>query len=174
MLDIQLIDSLKVIVFQIIEPFLPHFELNLDKSQLLIDSVNKIYDLQLSNLSESEIQKLKNFISQKSFMDSYISIFKLSFAKIFEDKKVNNDDIVHIVELVKNIIMEINKSNKDNNSTISIDVSTIMILVKYILFTVVSIVYKNKEIINIINSIFTLVEISLLPISSNSCKWKCL
>jgi len=173
MIDLQLLDRLKIIVLQIIEPFLSNFELNIDKSQLLIDSVHKLYDMQLSNMNRSDVEKLKNFISQESFINSYVHIFRSSFHKIFEDKKVNNNDIIYIIELVKNIVIEVNKSNKENSNTISIDVSTVIVLVKFLISAVIFIIYREDNIINIINSIFTLVEISILPISSNSCKWKC-
>ena len=42
MVDLALLESLKIVVFQIIEPFLPNFEIITDKGEKLIETINKI------------------------------------------------------------------------------------------------------------------------------------
>lgn len=174
MVDLTLLDSLKIIVYQIIEPFLPKFEINTDKGQKLIETINNIYDAQLSKLSLSDIQNLKNLLNENYFINSYVKIFQTSFSKIFEDGKIDNDDIPLIINLVKDIVLQVNKSNQENTATVKINVSTILTLVKFILTTVSSFIFDKKpEIVGTITTIFSLVELTLTPISGNSfsCKF---
>jgi len=174
MIDLTLLNSLKIVILQIIDPFLPRFEMNNEKSQKLIEIINKIYDAQLSKLSYNDIQNLKNLLNENHFINSYVKIFQSSFSKIFQDGKINNDDIPLIINLVKDIVLEVNKSNQENTATFKINVSTIITLVKYILTTVSSFIFeKRPETIATITTIFSLVELSLTPISGNSfsCKF---
>lgn len=174
MVDLTLLESLKIVVYQIIEPFLPKFEVNTDKGQKLIETINNIYDAQLNKLSLSDIQNLKNLLNENHFINSYVKIFQNSFSKIFEDGKINNDDIPLIINLVKDIVLEVNKSNQENTATVKINVSTILTLVKFILTTVSSFIFDKKpEIVATITTIFSLVELTLTPISGNSfsCKF---
>jgi hypothetical protein len=174
MVDLTLLESLKVIVFQIIEPFLPKFEMTTDKASSLIIIINKIYDDQISILNQSDLDNLKKLISENHFMKSYVKIFQDSFSKIFEDGKINNDDIPLIINLVKNIVIEVNKSNQNNSAIVKINVSTILTLVKFLMITISSFIFEKKpEIVNTILSIFYLVELTLIPISGNSFSWKC-
>jgi len=174
MVDLSLLDSLKIVVYQIIEPFLPKFEMSTDKGQKLVETINKIYDAQLSTLSLNDIQNLKNLLNENHFINSYVKIFQNSFSKIFEDGKINNDDIPFIINLVKDIVLEVNKSNQENTATVKINVSTILTLIKFILTTIYSFIFDKKpEIIATITTIFSLVELTLIPISGNSfsCKF---
>lgn len=174
MIDLALLESLKIVVLQIIEPFLPKFEMSTDKGQKIIETINKIYDAQLSKLSFNDIQNLKKLLNENHFINSYVKIFQSSFSKIFEDGKINNDDIPLIINLVKDIVLEVNKSNQENTATVKINVSTILTLVKFILTTVSSFIFEKKpEIITTITTIFSLVELTLTPISGNSfsCKF---
>lgn len=171
MIDLTLLDSFKIMILKIINPFLPKLELKVDVLETITTTITEIYNTQLLNLSPSEISNLKTFLKQENFIQSYIYIFHDSFSKILKDNKINKDDIVHIIELVKNVIIQINQTNSNYTTQVNIDVKTIMILVKFIVTTVSMIITKNdKDMLPLINSIFSIVEISLLPISSKSCK----
>jgi len=174
MIDLALLDSFKIIILQIIDPFLSKLELKVDNLETIINTITDIYNTQLLNLNPNELSSLKYFLNQNTFIKSYVSIFQNSFSKILQDNKINNDDIVYIIELVKNVIVQINQTNSNYTTQFTIDVRTIMIVVKFIVSTVSMIITKNdKKMIPLINSIFSIVEISILPITSNSCKWKC-
>lgn len=172
-MDLNLLESLKIVIFQIIEPFLPKIEMAADKGQKLIETINKVYDAQLSKMNHNDIRNLKKLLNENHFINSYVNIFKNSFSKIFQDGKINNDDIPLIINLVKEIVLEVNKSNQENNATVKINVATILALVKFILTTVSSFMFEKKpEIVATVTSIFSLVELSFIPINGNSFSYK--
>lgn len=173
MIDLELLSNLKLIVFKIIEPFLPKLENTNDTNSKLVENINKIYDAHISKLSGSDLNNLKSLINDNNFIGSYINIFQVSFSKIFEDGKINNDDIPLIIELVKNIVVQVNDSNRSKTSNIKINVSTILTLVKFLLISISSFIFEKKpDIIFTITNIFSLVELTMIPISGNSFYWK--
>jgi len=171
--DIDIIERLKNILKSILLEYIGNASTKEALLNKIIDIAYDCYEYIIYPLNNRDLQSLKDFINYDKYIENYIYIFRIEFSEILKDNKIDLNDSPNIINIVSNLIKLANKYNTEKlNKDLKIDSKVIFIFAKYITLCIVLILNNSKndkeKYINLINSIFNLVELTISPINKNS------
>jgi len=148
----------------------------LKSPNMVIDEISKIFNEIQAKVPETEIDRLRQYISQDSSKTTILSILQTSFVEIMSDGKIDMNDANVFLNLIYNIIARFNDTSQNNFITISGD--AIMFFIYFIVkSTIILCLDEEKETIAIelLDSSFKLVSIVVMPMTKMTCNpFKCL
>jgi hypothetical protein len=137
---------------------------------MAIDEISKIFSEIQSKIPETEINKLRNYISQDTSKTTLLHILQTSFTEIMADGKIDMNDANHFLNLIYNIITLFNETSQNSNITISGD--SIMFFLYFIIKATLILCLDGEEeniAIGLLDSSFKLVSIAVMPLKNIKC-----
>ena len=144
----------------------------LNHPNMAIEQISQVYKEIETKIPESEMNKLRTYISNEKSRISLLSILQTSFQDIMSDGKVDLNDTNHFFNLIYNIITLFNESAQDTNMNISITGESIMFFLYFIIKCILILCLDGEEeklAIGLLDSSFKLVSIAVLPITKMKC-----
>jgi hypothetical protein len=144
----------------------------LNHPNMAIEQISQVYKEIETKIPESEMNKLRTYISNEKSRISLLSILQTSFQDIMSDGKVDLNDSNHFFNLIYNIITLFNESAQDTNMNISISGESIMFFLYFIIKCILILCLDGEEeklAIGLLDSSFKLVSIAVLPITKMKC-----
>ena len=145
---------------------------------MAIDEISKIFNEIQSKVPETEINKLRNYISQDTSKTTLLTILQTSFGEIMADGKIDMNDANHFLNLIYNIITLFNETSQNSSITISGD--AIMFFLYFIVKSTLILCLDGEEettAVGLLDSSFKLVSIAVMPMTKMKCScnpFKCL
>jgi hypothetical protein len=137
---------------------------------MAIDEISKIFGEIQSKIPETEINKLRNYISQDTNKTTLLHILQTSFTEIMADGKIDMNDANHFLNLIYNIITLFNETSQNSNITISGD--AVMFFLYFIIKATLILCLEGEEeniAIGLLESSFKLVSIAVMPLKNMKC-----
>jgi hypothetical protein len=142
----------------------------LNQPNMIVVEINKVYNEILSNVPESEIIKLRNYIAQDSSRVALTTILQTSFQNIMADGKIDMNDATHFLNLIHNIVTMFNESS--HNTTVNISGESVLIFLKFILKCVLVLCLTGEEeelSIRLLDTSFKLISLTVMPLMKLKC-----
>lgn len=137
---------------------------------MAINEISKIFNEIQSKVSENEMNKLRNYISQDTSKTTLLSILQTSFIEIMADGKIDMNDANHFINLIYNIITLFNETSQ--NSTVTISGDAVMFFLYFIIKCVLILCLDGEEettAVGLLDSSFKLVSIAVMPLTKMKC-----
>lgn len=144
----------------------------LSNPNMAIDQISQVYKEIETKIPESEMNKLRTYISNDKSRTSLLGILQTSFQDIMSDGKVDMNDTNHFLSLIYNIITLFNESAQDTNMNISISGDAVMFFLYFIIKCILILCLDGSEetlAIGLLDSSFKLISIAVLPITKMKC-----
>jgi hypothetical protein len=144
----------------------------LNNPNMAIEQISQVYKEIETKIPESEMNKLRTYISNDKSRTSLLSILQTSFQDIMSDGKVDMNDTNHFLSLIYNIITLFNESAQDTNMNISISGEAVMFFLYFIIKCILILCLDGEEetlAIGLLDTSFKLVSIAVLPITKMKC-----
>jgi len=137
---------------------------------MAINEISKIFNEIQSKVSQNEMNKLRNYISQDTSKTTLLSILQTSFIEIMADGKIDMNDANHFINLIYNIITLFNETSQ--NSTVTISGDAVMFFLYFIIKCVLILCLDGEEettAVGLLDSSFKLVSIAVMPLTKMKC-----
>ena len=144
----------------------------LKQPNMAIEQISQVYKEIETKIPETEMNKLRTYISNDKSRTSLLSILQTSFQDIMSDGKVDMNDTNHFLSLIYNIITLFNESAQDTNMNISISGEAVMFFLYFIIKCILILCLDGAEetlAIGLLDSSFKLISIVVLPITKMKC-----
>jgi uncharacterized protein YneF (UPF0154 family) len=170
-----LITGVKNIVLNMIMniPFLRAKMGSLLENPLLAEQeIHRIMGEVRRKISDTEIVKLRQYISSDHSKNSLLGILSTSFTNILEDGKIDMNDATHFLRLIYDIIQLFNKMNSETNSRVTIEGETLMNFLYFVVKCVIVLTMDDPEeatALGLLDTAFRLVSVSIVPIMKMNC-----
>jgi len=170
-----LITGVKNIVFNMIMniPFLRAKMGSLLENPLIAEKeIQRILGEVRRKISDSEVAKLRQYMSGDHAKNSLLGILNTAFTNILEDGKIDMNDATHFLRLIYDIIQLFNQMNSEANSRVSIEGETLMNFLYYVVKCVIVLTMDDPEeatALGLLDTAFRLVSVSIIPIMKMNC-----
>jgi hypothetical protein len=137
---------------------------------MAIEEIGKVYIEIQSKIPETEMNKLRRYISQDTSRTTLTSILQTSFGEIMEDGKIDMNDANHFLNLIYNIITLFNETSQNSNITISGE--AVMFFLYFIVKCVLILCLDGEEettAVGLLDTSFKLVSIAVMPLTKMKC-----
>ena len=144
----------------------------LNHPNMAIEQISQVYKEIETKIPESEMNKLRTYVSNEKSRTSLLGILQTSFQDIMSDGKVDMNDTNHFLSLIYNIITLFNESAQDTNMNISISGDAVMFFLYFIIKCILILCLDGEEetlAVGLLDSSFKLVSIAVLPITKMKC-----
>lgn len=143
----------------------------LKQPNLAIEEIAKVFSEVRNKIPESEMNKLRTYISRDSSRTNLTGILQSAFVDIMSDGKIDMNDANHFLTLIYNIITLFNESTQETND-ITITGDAVMFFLYFIIKSILLLTLDGEEektAVGLLESSFKLVSISLMPIKNIKC-----
>ena len=170
-----LISGVKNIVFHMIMsiPFLrAKMGSLLENPSLVEQEIQRILGELRSKVSDADVAKLRQYISNDHSKNSLLGILCTAFTNILEDGKIDMNDATHFLKLIYDIIQLFNQMNGEANSSVSIGGETLMHFLYFVVKSVIVLTMDDPEeatALGLLDTAFRLVSVSVIPIMKMNC-----
>jgi hypothetical protein len=144
----------------------------LNQPNMAIEQISQVYKEIETKIPESEMNKLRTYVSNEKSRTSLLGILQTSFQDIMSDGKVDMNDANHFLTLIYNIVTLFNESAQDTNMNISITGDAVMFFLYFIIKCILILCLDGEEetlAIGLLDSSFKLISIAVLPITKMKC-----
>jgi hypothetical protein len=144
----------------------------LNKPNIVISEISKVYDEIQTKIPETEMSKIRNYIALDTSRTTLTTILQKSFQDIMADGRIDMNDANHFLNLVYNIITLFNDSSVSHDSTVSISGEAVMFFLYFIIKCVLVLCLNGEDetaAIGLLDTAFKLVSISVMPLTKMKC-----
>jgi len=142
----------------------------LKEPNIAIQEIAKSLSEIQSKITESDMNKLRNYISLDNSKTTLVNILQTSFVEIMADGKIDMNDANHFLNLIYNIITLFNETSQNSSVTISGD--AVMFFLYFIVKSTLILCLDGQEettAIGLLDSSFKLVSIAVMPLTKMKC-----
>jgi hypothetical protein len=143
----------------------------LEQPNLAIQEISQVFAEIQTKIPESEMNKLRTYISKDSSRTNLLNILITSFQDILADGRVDMNDTNHFLNLIHNIISLFNDASHDTELTITGE--AVMFFLYFIIKCILILCLDGPEetlAIGLLDSSFKLVSLAVLPLKGMKCK----
>jgi hypothetical protein len=143
----------------------------LDQPNMAIQEISKVFEEIQTKITQSEMNKLRTYISKDSSRSNLLNILITSFQDILADGRVDMNDANHFLTLIHNIISLFNDTPHDTELTISGE--AVMFFLFFIIKCILILCLDGDEealAVGLLDSSFKLVSLAVLPLKNMKCK----
>ncbi len=145
----------------------------LDEPNMAIQEISKVFEEIQTKIPQSEITKLRTYISKDSSRSNLLNILMTSFQDILADGRVDMNDVNHFLNLIHNIISLFNQTSQETDMDITISGDAVMFFLYFIIKCILILCLDGDEetvAIGLLDSSFKLVSLAVLPLKGMKCK----
>jgi hypothetical protein len=145
----------------------------LDEPNMAIQEISKVFEEIQTKIPQSEMTKLRTYISKDSSRSNLLNILMTSFQDILADGRVDMNDVNHFLNLIHNIISLFNQTSQETDMDITISGDAVMFFLYFIIKCILILCLEGPEetlAVSLLDSSFKLVSLAVLPLKGMKCK----
>ena len=145
----------------------------LDEPNMAIQEISKVFEEIQTKIPQSEMTKLRTYISKDSSRSNLLNILMTSFQDILADGRVDMNDVNHFLNLIHNIISLFNQTSQETDMDITISGDAVMFFLYFIIKCILILCLDGDEetlAVGLLDSSFKLVSLAVLPLKGMKCK----